>query len=214
MPTGFFSWSETFNLNGNSDASINMSEGMSPSAVNDGVRALMGTLRKWGTDISGAIVTTGTATAYAVASHSVYDSLAHLDGQLIAFTPHATNAATVTLNAAGLGGKPLRTAPNVELQSGTIIQGSPYLAVYSNSDAAFYLHGFYGQPLNVPLFAVMDYWHTVAPSSAFIFPAGQAISRTAFPPAFAAWGTTYGPRDGSPTFNVPHKPGPVPPLKQ
>ena len=33
-----------------------------------------------------------------------------LDGQMIAFTPHTTNAATVTLNVDGLGAKPLRSA--------------------------------------------------------------------------------------------------------
>src|SRR3569833_3090328 len=53
----------------------------------------------------------------------------------------------------------------------------------------------------------MDYWDTVAPSSAFIFPIGQAISRTAFPRAFARWGTPFGPGDGANTFNVPDKRG-------
>jgi microcystin-dependent protein len=135
----------------------------------------------------------------------VFDTLAHLNGQMIAFTPHATNGATVTLNVDGLGAKPLRSAPSTELLAGTLIQGTPYLALYNNSDAVWYLHGFFGNAYNVPLLGGMDYWDTVAPNSSFIFPAGQAISRTTYSAAFARWGTTYGAGDGSTTFNVPDK---------
>jgi microcystin-dependent protein len=134
--------------------------------------------------------------------------------QLIAFTPHTTNGATVTLNVDGLGAKPLRSAPSVELLAGTLIQGTPYLALYNNSDAVWYLHGFYGNPYNVPLLGGMDYWDTVAPNSSFIFPAGQAVSRTTYAAAFARWGTTYGVGDGSTTFNVPDKTGRVSAMKE
>src|SRR6195256_2553926 len=53
----------------------------------------------------------------------------------------------------------------------------------------------------------MDYWGSTAPNSSFIFPLGQAISRTTFAAAFAIMGTTYGAGDGSTTFNVPDKTG-------
>jgi hypothetical protein len=43
----------------------------------------------------------------------VFDTLAHLNGQMIAFM-HTTNGATVMLNVGTLGAKPLRTAPGVE----------------------------------------------------------------------------------------------------
>jgi microcystin-dependent protein len=160
---------------------------------------------KWRDDISGAIVTGGTSTAYTVASYSAFDSLAHMSGQLVAFSPHTTNTGTTTLSVDGLGAKPLRSAPSTEILSGTLIQGTPYLALYSNSDAAWYLHGFYGNAYNVPLMGGMDYWDTIAPNSSFIFPAGQAISRTTYAAVFARWGTTYGVGDGSTTFNVPDK---------
>ena len=55
----------------------------------------------------------------------------------------------------------------------------------------------------------MDYWDTVTPNSSFIFPLGQAISRTVYAAAFARWGTKFGPGDGSTTFNVPNKAGKV-----
>ena len=94
-------------------------------------------------------------------------------------------------------GKPLRTAPNTELLAGTIIQGTPYVATYNNSDGAFYLQGFYGNPYNIPLGAGLDYWGPTTPNSSFVFPTGQAISRTTYAALFSLFGTTYGGGDGS-----------------
>jgi len=169
----------------------------------------MAATAKFRDDIAGAIVTGGTSTAYTVGSYQSFDTLAHLNGMVIAFTPHTTNAATVTLNVDSLGAKPLRSAPNVELLAGTIIQGTPYIAVYNNSDSAFYLRGFFGNPYNIPLGAGMDYWLPTAPNSSFVFPTGQPISRTTYATLFAAMGTTYGTGDGSTTFNLPDKTGRV-----
>ena len=121
-------------------------------------------------DISGAIVTGGTSTAYTVTSHRVYDTLSRLDGNLIAFTPHTTNGAIVTLNVDGVGAKPLRPSPGVELQSNVLLQGTPYLALYNHSDDAFYLHGLGANTYGIPLGCGMDFWLPTAPSSAFAFP--------------------------------------------
>jgi microcystin-dependent protein len=51
----------------------------------------------------------------------------------------------------------------------------------------------------------MDYWGTTVPNSSFVFPTGQAISRTTYAALFAIVGTTYGSGDGSTTFNLPDK---------
>jgi microcystin-dependent protein len=204
-----YKWSQTASADATADSSINWAEGQAPSSVNDSARAMMAATAKYRDDISGAIVTSGTNTSYAVSSYQGFDTLADLSGQMIAFTPHATNGATVTLNVDSLGAKPLRTAPGTELLTGTIIQGTPYVAVYNNSDGAFYLQGFFGNPYNVPLGAGMDYWLPTAPNSSFVFPIGQAISRTTYSTLFAAMGTTYGAGDGSATFNLPDKRGRV-----
>jgi microcystin-dependent protein len=200
-----YKWSQAAASDATADSTINWAEGQAPSSVNDSGRAMMAATAKYRDDIAGAIVTAGTSTAYTVSSYEVFDTLPHLNGQMIAFTPHTTNGATVTLNVDSLGVKPLRTSPGVELLSGTIIQGTPYVAVYNNSDGAFYLRGFYGNPYNVPLLGGIDFWDTVAPNSSFIFPTGQAISRTTYAAAFARWGTKFGAGDGSTTFNVPDK---------
>lgn len=204
-----YRWSQTAATNGTADPACQFPEGMSPAALNDGNRGMMAEVAKYRDDIAGAIVTGGISTAYTISSYSSYTSLTVLDGQMIAFTPHATNGQTVTLNVDGLGAKPLRTAPNVELQSNVLIQGTPYVCTFSNSDGVFYLHNLASNTYGIPLGAGMDYWLATTPSSAFAFLYGQAISRTTYATLFAAMGTTYGAGDGSTTFRLPDKRGRV-----
>jgi len=198
-----WSWSKTASSNATADPTINWAEGQAPSSVNDSARAEMAAVAKFRDDISGAIVTAGTSTAYTVSSNSVFDTLAHMDGAMLAFTPHTTNGAIVTLNVDGLGAKPLRPSPSVELPSGTLVQGTPYVATYSNSDAAWYLRGGISNPYNIPLGGGLPYFGTTAPNSAFVFPFGQAVSRTTYANLFTLFGTTFGTGDGSTTFNIP-----------
>lgn len=201
----FYLWSQTPASNASADPTINFAEGQAPSSLNDSNRAVMAAQAKWGADISGAIVTSGSSTAYTVASNSVFDTLAHLSGQMIAFTPHATNAATVTLNVDSLGAKPLRSAPNVELQAGAIVLGTPYVAVYNNSDGAFYLRGFFGpSPSTIPLGGTLIWWDDVLPTGgAYTWCNGQVISAsTVSPVLLARWGNRFG-GDGVTTMGLP-----------
>lgn len=206
----FFTWSTTPASNATADPTCPFPEGMAPSAVNDGVRGAMARLREFGNDISGSIVTTGSSTAYAVTSFQGFDTLAHLAGQAIAFAPHTTCGATVTLNVDGLGAKPLRTSPGVELLAGTIIQSTPYVATYNATDSAFYLHSFFASPYNIPIGGMMPFLSTMAPNSSFVLPYGQAISRTTYAALFAMTGIAFGAGDGSTTFNVPDLRGRIP----
>ena len=142
----FWGWSKTAATNATADATINWAEGQSPSSVNDSARAMMARTAEWRDDVSGTITTGGSSTAYTVASNQVFDTLAHMANAMIAFVPHTTNGATVTLNVDGLGAKPLRYGPSKELQSGVLIQGTPYVVTYNNSDAVFYLRNIVGDP--------------------------------------------------------------------
>jgi microcystin-dependent protein len=198
----FWKWSRTASSNATADGTINWAEGMAPSAVNDSARAMMARLAEWRDDVSGTITTAGTSTAYTVASNQGFDNFADMNGAMIAFVPHTTNGATVTLNVDGLGAKPLRFGPGLELQSGVLIQGTPYVVSYNNSDGAFYLQGGFANPYGIPLGGMLDYLGTNSPSSAFVLPFGQAISRTAYATLFSQIGTTFGAGDGSTTFNV------------
>jgi len=199
----FWKWSRKASSNANADSTVNWAEGMAPSAVNDSARAMMARLAEWRDDVSGTIATAGTSTAYTVASNQGFDNFADMNGAMLAFVMHATNGATVTLNVDGLGAKQLRSAPGVELPSGVLVQGTPYVATYNNSDGAFYLQGFTVNPYVVPIGGLLDYCGTSAPNSSFVLPAGQAISRSTYATLFALVGTTFGTGDGSTTFNVP-----------
>lgn len=198
----WWKWSTTAASNATADPTINWSEGQSPSSVNDSARAEMAANAKYFLDQGGSLATAGTGTAFTLTTDGSFDTLAHLDGRSIAFTPHTTCGATVTLNVDGLGAKPLRSSPGIELPSGLLIQGTPYRALYNNSDGAFYLHGFYSLPYAIPIGGMMPYVSSSAPNSSFALPFGQAISRTTYAALFALVGTTFGSGDGSTTFNI------------
>jgi microcystin-dependent protein len=198
-----YKWSQTAASNSNAHATINWAEGQAPSSVNDSARALMAAVAKYRDDMAGALTTGGTSTAYTVTSNQSFNSLANMSGKAVAFVPHTTNGATVTLNVDGLGAKALRSAPSTELGAGVLVQGTPYVAVYDNAAVEWVLHGFYGDPYGVPLGGVLPYIGATAPNSNFVLPYGQAISRTTYATLFALVSTTYGSGDGSTTFNVP-----------
>jgi microcystin-dependent protein len=154
-------------------------------------------------DITGALVTAGTSTAYTVTSNQGFDTLAHMDGMIIAFSPHVTNGGFCSLAVDGLTPRNIRSSPGVDIPSGTLIQGTPYVAVYNNAAGVFYLHNFFGNPYSIPIAGSIDYWASTAPNSSFAIPYGQPISRTTYATLFALIGTTYGAGDGSTTFNLP-----------
>lgn len=202
-------WSRTAATNATADSTCPFPEGMNPGALNDGTRGMMAAAAKYRDDISGAIVTGGTSTAYTVASYQGYDTLAHLDGAMIAFTPHASNGATVTLNVDGLGAKPVRSSPNMDLIEGTIILGTPYVVTYNNTDGVFYLQGGVSNPYGVPVGGTIGWTGFIAPNSAFAMPYGQTLSRTTFPALWTfaqiqitAGNTLYNNGNGTTTFGI------------
>lgn len=207
-------WSKTASANANSDATVNWAEGQPPSSVNDSGRAMMAATAKFRDDVSGVIVTEGSDMAYTVVSNQYFDSLAHLDGKVIAFTPHVTNGEAPTLSVDGLAAKPLRAAHGVALQSNVLLAGTPYVALYSNGNGEFVLQGMTANPYGIPLAAGMDYWADTTPGSAYAFPTGQAISRTVYSKLFDLIGTKFGSGDGTTTFNLPDKTGRVSAMKE
>src|SRR6266536_4528152 len=198
----FWKWSRTAASNATADGSINWAEGQAPSTVNDSARAMMAAASKYRDDVGGAIATAGTGAAYTLSSYQVFDTLAHMDGAMIAFTAHVGNGGACTLNVDGLGAKPLRSAPSTELLAGMLVAGTPYAATYYNVSGEWILRGLLGAP-GIPLGVALPYFGGAAPSSAFAFPFGQAISRTTYANLFVLFATTYGAGDGATTFNIP-----------
>lgn len=198
---GVLTWSQTAATNATADSTVNYAEGQAPSSLNDSARAAMASVAKYRDDIAGSIVTGGSSTAYTVTSSQGFALTA---GYMIAFSPHVTSGATVTLNVDSLGAKPLRSAPGVELPSGVLVQGTPYVATYYTSNSGeWILQGFYGNPYNIPIGGIMPYLGSTAPNSSFVLPYGQAVSRTTYSTLFSLVSTTFGTGDGSTTFNLP-----------
>src|ERR1700742_5084984 len=99
-----YKWSQTASADATADSSINWAEGQAPSTVNDSARAMMAAAAKYRDDVAGAIATAGTSAAYTLSSNQAFDSLANLDGKIVAFVPHVTSGTgPVTLNVDGLG---------------------------------------------------------------------------------------------------------------
>ena len=217
MSSGLYIWSQTAATNASVDSTINYAEGQAPSSLNDSGRGVMAGIAKYRDDIAGGIVTGGSSTAYTVTSNQVFDTLAHLHNQMIAFVPNATNTnavgADVTLSVDGLTAKPIRIQPSVALPNGSLVLGTPYVVSYNNTDGVFYLQG-WTNPYTIPLAAGLDYWGSSTPNTSFAFPAGQAISRTTYAALFSIMSTTYGTGDGSTTFNLPDKTGRISAMKE
>jgi microcystin-dependent protein len=194
-----WSWSKTASSNATADATINFAEGQAPSSVNDSARAMMARLAEWRDDISGALLTTGTSSAYVLATNEGVGTPPQ-DGQMLAFTPHVTNVGSgITVD--GSAGT-FQTAVGVLVPAGALIASTPYRAKFNLAASAWVLEGFYGNAYNIPLGGMLPYIGASAPNSNFVVPIGQAISRTTYATLFSLVGTTFGVGDGSTTFNV------------
>lgn len=199
----WWQWSRTAAANATADASINWSEGQSPSSVNDSARALMARAAEFRDDTSGLLVTSGSSTAYTVSTNQGLQTPTPVDGQLLAVTFHALNAASATLQADGGTAYPIWASVNTPVPSGTLLAGSVYSLRFNATNSAWLLRDFYNSPFIVPVGGFVPYLGTAVPNNNFALPEGQAISRTTYATLFSLIGTTYGVGDGVTTFNIP-----------
>jgi microcystin-dependent protein len=166
----------------------------------------MAAVAEYRDDISGMNLTSGSSSAYTLTTFQKLPATPN-NGQLIAFTVHATNVAGCYLAADGGTAFTVVSANGVVLPAGFLVAGSCYTAHWAGG--SWIMHNLYGNPYNIPLAAGIDYWGTTTPNSAFAFPVGQAISRTTYASLYSLLGTNFGAGDGSTTFNLPDKRGRV-----
>jgi microcystin-dependent protein len=209
-----YKWSQTAAADAAADSTINWAEGQAPSSINDSARAMMAAIAKWRDDTGGNLQTGGTSTAYTLTTNQVFDSVAHMNGAELTFIAGATNGPSPTLNVDGLGAYPIMVDGANAVPTGTMIAGSVYQAVFYSSVNQWRLKNFYVLPYVMPIGAVMEYYGSTVPNAAFVFPTGQAISRSTYATLFGIFGTTYGVGDGSTTFNVPDLTGRVTAMKE
>lgn len=199
-----WNWSTTAASNATADPSINWSEGMSPSSVNDSARAMMAVLASWRNDVSAITSTTGSSTVYALTSNQggFVANAAH-DGFMIGFVPNVTNGAGgVTINVDGVGAKPLRAVTATAISAGALVAGSKYQASYKFSTDEFLLLNSFASQFEVPLGAVLPFTGDTPPNANYVITDGRCISRTTYAAYFAMVGTRFSSCDGTTTFGV------------
>ena len=130
MATGVASWSTTAATNSTADSAVNWAEGQAPSTVNDSARAMMASVAKWRDDLSGAITTAGTSTAFTATTSQSFASLSALDNIIITIVPHTTSGAAPTLAVDGLTAKAINISTGVAVPTGFLVSGTPYVVYY------------------------------------------------------------------------------------
>lgn len=131
-------WSQTAATNASVDSAINFREGQSPGSVNNSIRAMMAEIAKWRDDLSGNVVTGGTATALTVTTNQVFASLT--DGLMITVRMSVRNGAAATLNVDGLGAKAIATVYGTALAAGALPAGSIQTLTYDSTDDKWIAH--------------------------------------------------------------------------
>lgn len=131
-------WSTTANDNDDADTTVNLREGWAPSIVNNSIRALMAAVAKWRDDLSGNIVTGGTATAFTITTNQGLTSLT--DGFCVTARMHTTSGANPTLAVDGLDAKNIRGEYGANIPDGALAEGRIYSFSYDNTDAGWIVH--------------------------------------------------------------------------
>lgn len=186
-------WSKTAASNANSDPSVNMAEGMAPSAVNDGVRALMASVAKLRDDLYG-LTTAGSSTAYTVVTNSTFASASDMSGVVFTLIPHATSGAAPTLAVDGLTARAINESTGLAIATGSLIAGTPYLVKYVHATTEFILVG------RTTVFNSLTTTGTLTQSTTGqeILPVGTTAQR----PSDAAGGFRFNSTTGFPEFNA------------
>lgn len=128
-----WNWSKVATNNATADTTINWSEGMPPSAVNDSARAMMARIAEWRDDSSGSLTTAGTSTAYTLTTNEGLNTPTPTTGQLIAFMPHVGNGASPTLAVDGGSSYAIQQSPGVAVAASFLVLGSPYTAMFNGT---------------------------------------------------------------------------------
>jgi hypothetical protein len=105
-------------------------ENMSPSAVNDGARALEGMIARWLKDTNASLTATGTGDAIAVAANQTLTT--YHDGLAIAFNAAAANTTGATLAVDSLTAAKVFKSFNQYLVANDIKAGQKVVVIYDS----------------------------------------------------------------------------------
>lgn len=134
---GVRDWSTVADDNGDSDPTINWTEGQMPSTVNDSARSMMAALAAYFADSGGKLISAGSSNAYTLTTNM---GVAALGSPLtLMFEADRNNTGAATLAVDGLTAKPMKSTTGAALASGDIVDGGVYFAVYNVTADAFFL---------------------------------------------------------------------------
>jgi len=170
----FWQWSMTPSANGNSDPSINWTEGMPPSVVNDSARAMMARLAEQAADTSGALVTTGGPTAFAVTTKQGLNTPTPSDGQVLGVTFNVSSVGSPTLAVDGGTAEPIVSVPGA---AANLIAGVPVIMLYQTASSSWILRS--GGGGGIPLGGIVPFTGMTPPAS-YVFAAGECLSTTTY----------------------------------
>ena len=129
-------WSTTAASN-NSPSPNGAPEGMAPSGVNNVIRENMAAIAKWYSDSDGTLQSTGSSSAYVLATNSTHAALA--DMPLVAFRANHASTGASTLAVDGLTAKSIKKYHDVNLAAGDIETGQIVIVVYNATSDVYEL---------------------------------------------------------------------------
>jgi len=130
-------WSTTAGSN-NSAPPDGFPENQAPSTLNDGIRELMAAAAKQYQDTDGSLVTTGTGTAYVLATNNSHAALGDIG--FTAFRISTINTGSATLAVDGLAAKALQIRGS-NLNAGDLLQDVIVAVVYNATNDKFDILG-------------------------------------------------------------------------
>lgn len=138
-------WSTTAATNDDVDSTINWQEGQAPRTVNNSARGMMAAVAKWRDDMSGNLVTGGTATAFTITTNQVLTALT--DGFAVTARMSATSGEAPTLAVDGLTAKAIAGVYGTAIPTGALLSGSIQTFTYDATDEKWIVHGRQGDIL-------------------------------------------------------------------
>jgi len=189
VSSAVWQWSTTAASNASADPTINWAESMSPSSVNDSARAMMQQIAYWRDSLSGKLVSGGTSSAYTLTTNLSLASTPS-NGQMIAFTPHVTNAASATIAMDGGTAFPINATLGSAVPANMLTANSPYVMKFdTTSGGQWLLMDNYANPYVIPLGGILMSTSSSAPNSNFLAADGRCISTTTYATYWALIGS-------------------------
>lgn len=129
-------------------------EGQKIPTLNNGARALEGIIGRAEQDRNGTILTSGSATAYAILTNAAYPSLAA--GQWFRVRIHTTNTGTATFQINALTAKPLKRQTGSDLVAGDLPGNMLATIIYNAATDCFDVVGVGDGVSTVPTYTVAN----------------------------------------------------------